>query len=473
MRLRAHSSRAWVRAFSQKTQRWARWPGAWLRPTLSLPARCASAKSRRRPGRGQSGTPSPRLARRARAAAGLNEIARTGDRVDLLLASIDACNSTKRPALATDYATPRNAWEKKLAAIWRDVLRLDRVGIYDNFFELGGDSLRAAEAFARMWDMGVPDSISIQTMESPTIADLARAIEEVKQGYRPSLVTDRFSLADEGSLAEDIRLPGNDVHAFDRPMSHVLLTGGTGYLGAYLMHELLVQTEAEIICLVRAATPEEGHQRITANLRRYGLYGPGTEARIDIVLGDLTEPRFGLSEVDFTALANRIDTIFHAAAWVNFVYRYHSPQEDQRRFDRDSAAARDGFGALTDPGPFHLDPGCHHVAGLRPHQADPGERCADACRRPAERLRAVEIRQRQYGMDGLQRAGHSLQHLSAGYGVGAVERGLSQAGRVFCRSSSRAAFSSAAFRRATPCGRSRRSISSPSRSCISPAIQRT
>jgi FkbH-like protein/thioester reductase-like protein len=260
---------------------------------------------------------------RALAAPGLTGIARCGDRLDVLLTRIDASNSTRRPALATEYVTPRNAWEKKIAGIWRDVLRLDQVGIYDNFFELGGDSLRAAEAFARMWDMGVPDSISIQTMENPTVADLARAIEDVRQGHRPSLISDKFSLAAEGGLAEDIRLPGNDVAAFDRPMDSVFLTGGTGYLGAYLMHELLAVSQARVTCLVRAATPEEGRQRIVANLRRYNLWRPDLDTRIDIVLGDLGEPLFGLSEAGFAGLAARIDTIFHSGAWVNFVYPYH------------------------------------------------------------------------------------------------------------------------------------------------------
>ncbi|WP_264020267.1 SDR family oxidoreductase, partial [Mycolicibacterium setense] len=106
-------------------------------------------------------------------------------------------------------------------------------------------------------------------------------------------------------------------------MHHILLTGGTGYLGAYLIRELLIQTEARISCLVRASTPEEGRQRILNNLCRYGLWDVTFEPRVDVVLGDLTAPWLGLDGLaPFQVLARSIDTIVHSAAWVNFVYPY-------------------------------------------------------------------------------------------------------------------------------------------------------
>ncbi|MBL8617610.1 MAG: thioester reductase domain-containing protein [Deltaproteobacteria bacterium] len=259
---------------------------------------------------------------RAAAAAGFAELAVAGPDVDRVQASIDATSKLTRPSLQTEYVTPRTNWEKKLAAIWRDVLRIDRVGIYDNFFELGGDSLRAAEAFARMWDLGVPDSISLQTIPDPTVAGLAQAVEDVQAGRRPALLADKFSLEDEGVLAEDIRNPGYDVSSYDAPLAEVLLTGGTGYIGAFLIAELLRQTDARVRCLVRAATPQDGLDRIVGNLRRYGLLKPEMLPRISVVLGDLTEPMLGMRAERFRQLATEIDTIFHSAAWVNFVYPY-------------------------------------------------------------------------------------------------------------------------------------------------------
>lgn len=50
-----------------------------------------------------------------------------------------------RPSLRQDYVAPRNDIERKLAELWRQTLRIDRVGVRDSFFELGGDSVLAAQ----------------------------------------------------------------------------------------------------------------------------------------------------------------------------------------------------------------------------------------------------------------------------------------------------------------------------------------
>ena len=54
-----------------------------------------------------------------------------------------------RPELDQDYVAPRNAIEEVLAALWANVLNLDRVGIHDNFFDLGGHSLLATQLISR------------------------------------------------------------------------------------------------------------------------------------------------------------------------------------------------------------------------------------------------------------------------------------------------------------------------------------
>jgi acyl carrier protein len=51
---------------------------------------------------------------------------------------------------AQDYQAPRTELERTLAAIWAEVLKVERVGVHDNFFELGGYSLLATQIASRV-----------------------------------------------------------------------------------------------------------------------------------------------------------------------------------------------------------------------------------------------------------------------------------------------------------------------------------
>jgi enterobactin synthetase component F len=83
-------------------------------------------------------------------------------------------------ASGTVHAGPVTATEKRLVALWQQILRVDRVGLHDNFFELGGDSLNAAEMaahFPTWFDMELPLG---SLFETPTIAALATLIERFR-----------------------------------------------------------------------------------------------------------------------------------------------------------------------------------------------------------------------------------------------------------------------------------------------------
>ncbi|KYC40344.1 non-ribosomal peptide synthetase [Scytonema hofmannii PCC 7110] len=77
---------------------------------------------------------------------------------------------------ANNFVAPRTPTEEVLAAIWMQVLGLERVGIHDNFFELGGHSLLATQVISRLRQTFGAE-ISVQRLfETPTIAGLASAI---------------------------------------------------------------------------------------------------------------------------------------------------------------------------------------------------------------------------------------------------------------------------------------------------------
>jgi amino acid adenylation domain-containing protein len=80
-----------------------------------------------------------------------------------------------------EIASPRNATEILLLEIWREILERERIGIHDNFFHLGGHSLLATQIVsrvARTLDVELPVRV---VFESPTIADIARAIDEAER----------------------------------------------------------------------------------------------------------------------------------------------------------------------------------------------------------------------------------------------------------------------------------------------------
>ncbi len=103
---------------------------------------------------------------------------------------------------------------------------------------------------------------------------------------------------------------------------NVFLTGATGFLGAYLLDELLRKTEANVYCLVRATDEAEATRRLVSHLRASGLWRESFASRIVPAVGDLERPLFGLSEELFRELAGKIDVIYHNGGWINMAFPY-------------------------------------------------------------------------------------------------------------------------------------------------------
>jgi non-ribosomal peptide synthetase component F len=80
-----------------------------------------------------------------------------------------------------DFVAPRNATERALAGILSDLLKVKTIGAFDNFFELGGHSLLAGRALARIAD-SLGATLPLRAFfEAPTVAALARRIEEARK----------------------------------------------------------------------------------------------------------------------------------------------------------------------------------------------------------------------------------------------------------------------------------------------------
>ena len=83
-----------------------------------------------------------------------------------------------RAGVSGEYVAPETEVELMLAAMWREVLDVDRVGIHDSFFELGGHSITAHRLLVRVREEFGVDVPVHDLFARPTVAGLALAIAE-------------------------------------------------------------------------------------------------------------------------------------------------------------------------------------------------------------------------------------------------------------------------------------------------------
>ena len=84
-----------------------------------------------------------------------------------------------RPELEQGFVAPRTQMETLLASIWRQVLLVDRVGVFDNFFQLGGDSILSIQIIARAQEKGIKLTPR-QLFQNQTVAELALVATRVQ-----------------------------------------------------------------------------------------------------------------------------------------------------------------------------------------------------------------------------------------------------------------------------------------------------
>ncbi|MCK8673824.1 non-ribosomal peptide synthase/polyketide synthase [Rhodococcus sp. HM1] len=215
---------------------------------------------------------------------------------------------------AREFRAPVTPVELAVAAVFAEVLGVERVGLDDDFFELGGHSLLVIKVINRLRDLTGLEAGVQELFDHPQVEDLARAIDPQRSG------PDVASFAEHVSLAADITADGAQPPRVEPEV--VLLTGATGFLGSHLVRELLDRTDAEVWCLVRAESPEHGHARIVESMRRFGSWRDTGADRIVAVPGDLGQDRLGLDEDRFAELAERVDAIVHNGARVNHIETY-------------------------------------------------------------------------------------------------------------------------------------------------------
>ncbi|MEU8581024.1 amino acid adenylation domain-containing protein [Streptomyces abikoensis] len=214
-----------------------------------------------------------------------------------------------------------------LAEVWHQVLRV-RPTPQDDFFRLGGDSLLASETVTRTLavlglDAALGSTLIRALLAAPTLEGFSTAVRALRGGAGgPARNEPVVDFERESELGFELP-PAQGPAPRPEDPRNVLLTGASGFVGAFLLDRLLRTTSARVHCPVRATSGAHATRRVRNTLARYGLsLDEAAWRRVECFPADLSEPGLGLSPDHAAELSGSLDLIVHNAARVNFLYPY-------------------------------------------------------------------------------------------------------------------------------------------------------
>ncbi|MGY3316369.1 amino acid adenylation domain-containing protein/thioester reductase-like protein [Peribacillus simplex] len=204
--------------------------------------------------------------------------------------------------------------KKEVLEIWRNILGNQSLGLDDNFFENGGHSILATKLVYIMKETVLPEATLQILLENNTVNKFVGALEIDSSGSMEAVMEKDSTL--DRSLMEKIRKICTKPVQFEKNM---MITGGTGFLGAHLLNKLLRELEhVKIYCLVRFPS----RNRLKDTLMKYGLWQDEFESRIVVIEGDFSKHQFGLDDMTYEKLSNDVSHVYHVGAETNFFEPY-------------------------------------------------------------------------------------------------------------------------------------------------------
>lgn len=244
-----------------------------------------------------------------------------------------AARLDRQPASTTHPMMDAEPLEQTVTRIWAEVLKVPQVGPHDDFYDLGGDSLlvvRLAGAVCRGTGLSEEHigAVTRAMLANPTAAAQVKTLRALIT--RENDPTGRGAVSDRDAPDFYAEATLDPAITFDRDRARlpgapgtILLTGATGFLGPYLLRELLTQTKAQIICVVRASHDDKARRRVLHAMREAWISVDINEAaRVTGIAGDLTSPRFGLDPADYQRLVDDVGVIYHNGAHASFIAPY-------------------------------------------------------------------------------------------------------------------------------------------------------
>lgn len=245
------------------------------------------------------------------------------------------------PRRTSQSASTLSETEKSLASIWAQLLRIASrtIGAHDSFFDLGGDSLKANQMIfevRKTWRV----EVGMNTVfRSPKLQDFALSIDKLRDtaAFESSLGDQNNDLLhakseeqDEDYAADARRLekslsehyPSVENLDLSKPIT-VFLTGATGFLGSYILRDLLSRKiNIKVIAHVRSKSAASSLQRVKETCGAYGFRSESWGSRLRCVAGNLGDPKLGLQKEIWDELSESVDIVIHNGALVHWVYPY-------------------------------------------------------------------------------------------------------------------------------------------------------
>eukprot|EP01125_Pyxidicula_operculata_P012759 TRINITY_DN4197_c0_g3_i2.p1 TRINITY_DN4197_c0_g3~~TRINITY_DN4197_c0_g3_i2.p1 ORF type:complete len:1095 (+),score=120.04 TRINITY_DN4197_c0_g3_i2:560-3844(+) len=215
----------------------------------------------------------------------------------------------------------------------------------DLFGQLGADSLSTVRLAGILNDR-LSTKINVASLYNLSTLSISDIAQMVLNSEGPEQRSDASSLPDLNNLTLQVqyhREAEDDLRAARTPMftqtnpitqydlviemikapKNILLTGATGFLGSFLLVELLKLTQSDVYCLVRCTEANDGKVRILNILERYNVnVEESWKERIFVIPSDISKPQLGINNADYYEYAKKIDVIYHSAAIVNWMMRY-------------------------------------------------------------------------------------------------------------------------------------------------------
>jgi len=186
--------------------------------------------------------------------------------------------------------------------------------------------------------------VDLRLLQKIAVSELFKIVHDLQTGSLHSrfrfrrafaLLQSEFEIIEMEAMQKDVHRSiqadnSGQLSKYESLNGHILVTGGTGFFGPFLIKSLLEQNRENIYVIVRADNRRKGMDRLR---RAFALTGPTPdiqdrfEQRVIPVCGDISLRNLGIDDEKWDFLASQIHTIYHNGAQVNYLLDYESMRD--------------------------------------------------------------------------------------------------------------------------------------------------